>query len=184
MANIYVEELDISSSDSESNMNIEFLSDHGKQQYTKYYKHKINLLNLFQQYRDSIIKTRSFYCHVCDFITEEKYYWDKHNKTQHLDFVSRCSIYCSTCNMLIIGRNFEEHDRTTEHCMFFQFLQSFKCVEENIVKKTTEDEAVKLNSLAYNQNVDMKIQKTINYVDVSTSTDDIYLIDSVFDVIH
>lgn len=177
-----MEELDndVSSGSSESNKNIESLSGHGKQ-YTKYYKHKINLLNLFQQYRDSIIRTPSFYCNDCDYITEEKYSWDKHNKTVHLDVDSRFTIYCSTCSMSIVSRNNEEHNNTTEHCIFLQFLQSLKYTEESLVEKTL-GETVKVNPLECKPHIDMKIQKNVKYVDVSTSTDDIYLFDSVLNI--
>lgn len=118
-------------------------SDHSKIQYTKYYEHKMNLLNLLRQYRDRIIETSSFYCVVCDFITEEKYMWDKHNKTKHPDADNRCTIYCSTCSMLITCKNNEEHSGTTEHCVFMKYLQSLECVEEDIVKKTMLKDFVK-----------------------------------------
>lgn len=184
MTNICMEELNndvcsVQSGHSELNKKIHLLSDYDKQQYTNYYQHKIKLLNLFRKHESSIIRTSSFYCDVCDYITEEKYFWDKHNKTEHLDVDTRRTIYCSTCKMLIAGKNNEKHFNTAEHYTFFKFLQSLECVEESMVKKTTLEETVNFNQLACKPNVDMKIQKTIEYVDVSTSTNDIYLIDSV-----
>lgn len=105
-----------------------------KPQYTKYFKHKMNILNLLKQFKDRIMNNLSYYCDVCDLMVEEKEVWDKHNHLKHKS-TNKHIIYCSTCSMFIICENIENHNNTIEHCIILQLSQSLKPVEEGVMNK-------------------------------------------------
>jgi len=93
----------------------------------------MSLLKKLRQYEDLVMTTLSYYCDVCDFITVERYDWDKHNQTEHPVDSNRPITYCSTCFMFVIGG---EHNRTKEHSTLLNFLQSLKPVEV-LMEKTS-----------------------------------------------
>lgn len=108
------------------------------ERYTRYFKHKMDLLNLLRQYKDYLIKTLIYYCNLCDFVTEEKYIWDKHIKTKHSCTTNKSAstVHCSICSMVILGGTYEEHTRTIEHCILFEFGLTSKPMINDLVKNT------------------------------------------------
>lgn len=128
----------VDDSNSECYDDIELNSSHNEQsqQYTQYFKHKINLLNLLQKYKDRIMKTLVFYCNVCDFVTEEKYSWDKHTEREHPCATNRPTVHCSTCSIMIVDGDYEEHIRTIEHCILLKFVQPLTPIENDVIKST------------------------------------------------
>uniref|UniRef100_A0A2S2PYX2 Uncharacterized protein n=1 Tax=Sipha flava TaxID=143950 RepID=A0A2S2PYX2_9HEMI len=147
----------------ESNNNIELTLSQSRNsnQYTKYFKHKIKLLNLLRQYKDRVLNTLSYCCIECDIICEEKPIWDKHNETKHMSHSTRTTIFCSTCSMLIVGENANDHNGTMEHCILLKFIQSLKPVEEDLIQKTKIMDTVKnstsINKETEKQQLEMKI---------------------------
>ncbi|VVC24920.1 Zinc finger C2H2-type [Cinara cedri] len=115
----------------ESNKNLQNSNAvYSKQKYTEYFNHKLKLLKLLKINKDRILRTTSYYCNICDFITEEKYTWDFHNETVHADNINISMVFCTTCSMFISFNNFEEHNNTIEHSNLLKFLQSFNSLRK------------------------------------------------------
>lgn len=96
-----------------------------------------------RQYKDRVLNTLSYYCIECDIMCEEKPIWDKHNEAKHTNHSTRPTVLCSTCSMLIVGENANNHNKTIEHCVLLTFIQSLKPIEEDLIKETTKMEYVK-----------------------------------------
>lgn len=120
-----------------SNNKAELKPTHVEKQYTKFFKHKMDMLSVLQKYIDDIFKTSSYYCNECDFMTEQKHVWDKHNQTEHT--YERSTVYCSVCSLFIVHENIEEHNNSKEHGVLLQFLESLKPVEEALTNKMPMD---------------------------------------------
>lgn len=159
----------------ESNKNVESTLGQSQHcnQYRKYFKHKIKLLNLLRQYKDRVLNTLSYYCIECDIMCEEKLIWDKHNETKHLSHSNRTTTFCSTCSMLIVGKNANDHNDTIEHGILLKFVQSLKPVEEDLIQETTVMESVKSSTLTNKETV--KKRSEMNIVG-STSSNEMKLI--------
>lgn len=127
----------------QSNEDKELMLNQTKPQYSRHFNHKIKLLKLLEQYTNRVIKALSYYCDICDFMTEETHTWNNHNKTEHPDIIDESIHYCTMCSMLILSNSFEEHYNTTEHCNLFKCVQSLYSVREGSIKNASLVSTVK-----------------------------------------
>lgn len=124
-------------------------------QYTKYFKYKIKLLNILRRYKDHVLNTLTYFCIECDIMCKEKLLWDKHNETNHQNHSTRPTFFCAICSLLVVGETANDHNGTIEHCILLKCIQSLKSVDEDLIKKTTKMESVK-SSIFINTEIEKK----------------------------
>lgn len=108
--------------DLNNRVNIE-LSRHNKQEYTKYFIEKMELINMLKTFTYFEIQYVSYYCYVCDIVLDTEQSWDKHFKMCHADSIAP-NIYCSSCCLYIFGCDIKDHCWTTEHCDLLKILNN------------------------------------------------------------
>lgn len=104
-----------------------------KKKYTQYLMNKIDTLKYLQQHMDDLLSTSFYYCNACDYITEEKNDWYKHNQTKHN--CNKLAVYCSTCSIYFASEKTEEHCNTIEHKKMLQLVESLIQAKKISIKK-------------------------------------------------
>ncbi|XP_060841499.1 uncharacterized protein LOC132922160 [Rhopalosiphum padi] len=106
----------------------EFPTESNTQNYSTFYRLKINMLNEYLKQNKEITSQMCYYCVSCDFITTVPNNWDKHNLTDHSNEAElRHKVYCDVCNLYQFGlsHHLDEHFKTIEHKNMLDFKKLY-----------------------------------------------------------
>lgn len=120
------------------------------QNYSNFFRLKINMLNDLLNQNKEIKEQLIYYCAPCDYITTLESNLDEHNLSNHSNEIEvRNQIYCDTCNLYQIGPldNLNEHINTIEHKNMVDFQKICNSDDKsNSILKTKEIVDTKSNN--------------------------------------
>lgn len=158
---------------SEKHLEKKMVDKSNTQNFSEFYRSKINVLSEIINQNQEIKPHISYYCASCDFITAEEEHWNKHNITDHFNEM-RYEKFCDICNLYLVGlSDLDQHLNTIEHKNMLEFekLINSKNLKKKInkIKRKLDKDS---NLTAVNPVDVIQISKTDKQQTIGSKTDE------------